>query len=150
MKKVMVIMKLEFMQEAIKMAKKSGQDIPIGAVIVKDGKIIAKAVNEKEKRQNVIYHAEMLAIRRASKKLNNWRLNDCEMYVTLEPCSMCASAILQARIKKLYFGTYNVLNGAFNDRFDMRQVMHYDMDVKGGIMEEECTKIIKNYFESLR
>ena len=94
-------MKLEFMQEAIKMAKKSGKDIPVGAIIVKDGEIIAKAVNQREKRQNAIYHAEMLAIRRACRKVKNWRLTDCEMYVTLEPCPMCASAILQARISKV-------------------------------------------------
>ncbi len=140
----------EFMKEALKLAKKSGKDIPIGAVIVKDGKIIAKAVNEREKKHNVIYHAEMLALEKACKKLKNWRLNDCEIYITLEPCPMCASAILQARIQKIYFGAYDLLNGAFCSKSDMRKIMDYNAEVKGGIMEEECTKILKDYFEGLR
>lgn len=143
-------MKYEFMQKAIETAKKSGNDIPIGAVIVQDNKIIAKAVNEREKRQNVIWHAEMLAIKRACRKLNNWRLNNCEMYVTLEPCPMCASAILQARLKTIYFGTYDLLNGAFGSKSDMRDIMGYNIEVKGGIMEKECTDMIKNYFENMR
>lgn len=143
-------MKPEFMQEAIKKAKKSGEDIPIGAIIVKNGEIISKAVNQREKRQNTIYHAEMLAIKRACKKLKNWRLNDCEMYVTLEPCPMCASAILQARISKVYFGAYDFLNGAFGSKSDMRIIMGYNAEVKGGIMEDECTKLLKNYFERMR
>ncbi len=143
-------MKHEFMLEAIKMAKKSGKDIPIGAVIVKDGKIISKAVNEREKRQNTIYHAEMLAIRRACKKLGNWRLNDCEMYVTIEPCPMCASAILQARLKSVYFGGFDMLNGAFGSKSNMSEIMGYPINIKGGIMEKECSEIITNYFEKLR
>lgn len=143
-------MNINYMKEAIKIAKKSGKDIPIGAVIVKDGKIIAKAVNEREKKQNAIYHAEMLAIKKACKKLENWRLNDCELYVTLEPCPMCASAILQSRIKSVYFGAYDLLNGAFGSKSDMQQIMGYNIEVKGGILEKECTDIIKNYFEKMR
>lgn len=138
------------MQSAVKIAKTSGKDIPVGAVIVKDGEIIAKAVNQREKRQNAIYHAEMLAIRKACRRLKNWRLNDCEMYVTLEPCPMCASAILQARISKIYFGAYDFLNGAFGSKSDMRTIMGYDAEVKGGIMEEECAKLLKDYFEGMR
>ena len=138
------------MLEAIKTAKKSNQDIPIGAVIVKDNKIIAKAVNAREKKQITTLHAEMIAINSACKKLKNWRLNDCEMYVTLEPCPMCASAIVQARISKVYFGAYDLLNGAFGSKVDMRNIMNYSIDVKGGIMEEECQNIIKNYFEGIR
>ena len=143
-------MKLEFMQKAINLAKKSGNDIPIGAVIVKDDKIIAKSVNEREKKQNVLCHAEIIAINHACKKLKNWRLNDCEMYVTLEPCPMCASAILQARISKVYFGAFDLLNGAFGSKSDMRRIMNYNIDVKGGILEEECSYILKSYFEGLR
>ena len=143
-------MKLEFMEEAIKMAKKSGKDIPIGAVIVKDGEIIAKAVNQREKRQNAIYHAEMLAIRRACRKLKNWRLTGCEIYVTLEPCPMCASAILQARIEKIYYGAYDFLNGAMGSKSDMRKTMNYEAKVKGGIMEDKCAKLLHDYFERLR
>ncbi len=143
-------MKLEFMKEAIAIAKTSDKDIPIGAIIVKDGKIIAKAVNRREKNQNTVHHAEILAIEKANKKLKNWRLNGCEMYVTLEPCPMCASAILQARIDKLYFGTPDLLNGAFGSKSDMRIIMGYDIEVKGGILEQECSSILNNYFEGLR
>ena len=92
----------------------------------------------------------MIAINSACKKLKNWRLNDCEMYVTLEPCPMCASAIVQARISKVYFGAYDLLNGAFGSKSDMRDIMSSSISVKGGIMEEECQYIIKNYFEGIR
>ena len=143
-------MKLEYMQIALDIAKKSGKDIPIGALIVQNDKIISKAVNKREKNQNTLHHAEMLAIEGACKKLHNWRLNDCEMYVTLEPCPMCASAILQARISKIYFGAYDLLNGAFCSKSDMRKIMDYNIEVKGGIMEDECSKLLKNYFERLR
>ena len=138
------------MQEAIELANTSDKDIPIAAVIVKDGKIIASAVNEREKEQNAVNHAEIIAIQKANKKLNNWRLNDCEMYVTLEPCPMCASAILQARISKLYFGAYDMLNGAMGSKSDMRKIMNLDIEVKGGIMEDECTKLLHDYFGRLR
>ena len=140
----------DYMKLAIDLAKKSGKDIPVAAIIVKDGKIIAKAVNEREKSQNTINHAEMLAIQRANKKLKNWRLNGCEMYVTLEPCPMCASAILQARISKLYYGASDLLNGAFGSKSDMRKIMGYELEVKSGIMEEESIKMLKDYFERLR
>lgn len=143
-------MNLDYMKTAIELAKTSGKDIPIAAVIVKDGKIISKAVNEREQYQNVVNHAEMIAIQRANKKLKNWRLNDCEMYVTLEPCPMCASAILQSRISKLYYGASDLLNGAFGSKSDMRKIMGYELDVKSGIMEEECIKILQDYFERLR
>ena len=138
------------MQEAVKLANTSDKDIPIAAVIVKDGQIIASAVNEREKEQNAVNHAEIIAIQKANKKLNNWRLNDCEMYVTLEPCPMCASAILQARISKLYFGAYDMLNGAMGSKSDMRKIMNLDIEVKGGIMEDECAKLLHDYFERLR
>ena len=143
-------MNLNYMKLAIELAKTSGKDVPIAAVIVKDGKIISKAVNEREKYQNTVNHAEMIAIQKANKKLKNWRLNDCEMYVTLEPCPMCASAILQARISKLYYGASDLLNGAFGSKSDMRKIMGYDLDVKSGIMEEECIKILQDYFERIR
>ena len=138
------------MQEAIKLANTSDKDIPIAAIIVKNGEIIASAVNEREKEQNAVNHAEIIAIQKANKKLNNWRLNDCEMYVTLEPCPMCASAILQARISKLYFGAYDMLNGAMGSKSDMRKIMNLDIEVKGGIMEDECTKLLHDYFGRLR
>lgn len=143
-------MKPDFMQQAITLAKTTKQDVPIAAIIVKDNKIIAKAVNEREKKRNATLHAEIVAINEASKVLNNWHLDNCEIYVTLEPCPMCASAILQARIKKIYFGAYDYLYGAFGTKCDMRKIMNYSANVKGGILEEECTKILKDYFEEIR
>ena len=144
-------MKPELMLKAIEIAKNSDSDIPIGAVIVKDGEIISFAHNQREKNNIATYHAEILAIQRANEKLKNWRLNNCEMYVTLEPCPMCASAIIQARISKVYFGAYDSLNGALGSKCDMRQIMNYNnLDVIGGIEEENCTKILKEYFSELR
>ena len=143
-------MKPEFMMRAIEIAKNSGNDIPVGAVIVKNGQIIAEAVNEREKTNDATAHAEITAIRRAGQKIDNWRLNNCEMYVTLEPCPMCASAIIQARIQNLYFGAFDIVNGAFGSNTDMKKIMKSSINVKGGIMEEENTQILKNYFKELR
>ena len=97
----------KYMKEALKQAKKAYEkgEIPVGAIIVKNHKIIARAYNEKEYKLDTTKHAEILAIQKASKKLQTWRLTDCDMYVTLEPCSMCAGALIQSRIKKLYIGT---------------------------------------------
>jgi len=143
-------MKLEFMLEALKSAENSGCDIPIGAVIVKDNKIIAKACNESEKMQSSSGHAEMFAIQRAETELQNRRLDGCEMYVTLEPCPMCAAAILYAKIQTVYFGAYDTLYGALGSKIDMREIMKMPLEAKGGIMEEKCSKILKDYFERLR
>ena len=99
-------MKEKFMKEALKEAKKAYNklEVPVGAIIVKDGKIIARAYNQKENKKDTTNHAEILAIKKASKKLESWRLLDCDMYVTLEPCSMCAGALIQSRIRKVYIG----------------------------------------------
>ena len=106
--------KEKFMLEALKQAKKAynKEEIPVGAIIVRDGKIIARAYNRKEEKKDTTQHAEIIAIKKASKKLNAWRLQDCEMYVTLEPCAMCAGALIQARIKKVYIGTMDKKTGA--------------------------------------
>ena len=140
----------EFMVKAVEISKTSGIDIPVGAVIVKDDEIISFAVNERERGQDATKHAEMIAIQRACEVLKKWRLNDCEMYVTLEPCPMCASAILQARINKVYFGAYDLCNGAFGSKSDMRKIMGINIEVLGGILESECSLILKNYFKELR
>ena len=139
-----------FMKIALETAVKSGNDIPIGAVIVKDNEIIAIAHNEKEHLQDVTAHAEILAIRKASQSLNSWRLNDCSLYVTLEPCPMCLWAILQARIKNLYFGTFDTLYGGTSTLPQMLSISNSKLKIKGGIMEEECNKILENYFQSMR
>lgn len=138
------------MKIALETAVKSGNDIPIGAVIVKDNEIIAIAHNEKEHLQDVTAHAEILAIRKASQSLNSWRLNDCSLYVTLEPCPMCLWAILQARIKNLYFGTFDTLYGGTSALPQMLSISNSKLKIKGGIMEEECNKILENYFKSMR
>ena len=109
-----------FMKKAIELAKQVEKDVPVSAVIVKNGEIIAFAQNERELDNDVTSHAEILAIRKAEKVLNNWRLDDCEMYVTLEPCPMCAWAIIQARIKSVYFGSFDKNYGAFGSVFDLR------------------------------
>ena len=119
--------KKRFMKEALKEAKKAYDklEVPVGAIIVKDGKIIAKAHNLKETKFDTTKHAEILAIQKASKKLNSWRLLDCEMYVTLEPCSMCAGALINSRIKKVYIGTSDEKTGAIGSvitKLNMKKV----------------------------
>ena len=143
-------MNLEYMKRAIILAKTVENDIPVGAVIVKDNEIISEGVNEREKRQKTTLHAEILAIERANEKLKNWRLNDCEMYVTLEPCPMCAGAIIQSKIKRLYYGAYDFLNGAMGSKIDITKITSAKIDVKGGIMEDECTRMLKDYFQKIR
>ena len=146
--------KEKFMKEALKEAKKAYNklEVPIGAVIVKDGKIISRAHNLKETKKDTTKHAEILAIEKASKKLQAWRLLDCEMYVTLEPCSMCAGAMINARIKKLYIGALDEKTGAAGSVFNLFEDYKFNHDVKveQGIMKEECEKILKDFFRDLR
>lgn len=143
-------MNIEFMQTAISLAMRSGKDIPVGAVIVREGEIIAQSFNEKEKSNNPVKHAEIIAIEKACEKFKNWRLNGCEMYVTLEPCPMCSWALIQSRISKVYFGSYDSLYGALGSKIDLRTLLGSNLEVKGGILEDECNNIIKTYFEELR
>ncbi len=138
------------MKRAIEYAKLAGKEIPIGAVIVKDGEVISGAFNRKEELNDVTAHAEILAIREASKILGRWRLDDCEMYVTLEPCPMCAWAIINSRIKTVYFGSYDVNYGALGSTTDLRKFAGSKLKVYGGIMETECDKILNEYFNNLR
>lgn len=138
------------MKFAIEEALKSGLDIPVGAVIVKDGKIISSAHNEKEVLSDVTGHAEILAIRRAEQKLKNWRLSDCEMYVTLEPCPMCAWAIVQSGVKSVYFGSFDSNYGALESKLDLRSLANSKLKVYGGIMEEECNQLLNDYFKTMR
>ena len=138
------------MKRAIEFAKKAGSEIPVGAIIVKDGKVSCGAFNMKEELNDVTSHAEILAIREAEKILGRWRLDDCEMYVTLEPCPMCAWAILQSRIKTVYFGSYNSKYGAFGSAIDLNKISDYKTKVYGGIEEEECDKLLKDFFEEIR
>ena len=139
-----------FMAKAIELAKQVEKDVPVSAVIVKNDEIIAFAQNERELDNDVTSHAEILAIRKAEKVLNNWRLDDCEMYVTLEPCPMCAWAILQSRIKTVYFGSFDKNYGAFGSAIDLREHANSKLKVYGGIMEEECDKILEEFFKKIR
>ena len=141
---------IKYMQKAIEIAKMSDKDIPIGAVIVKNNDIISLAHNEKELQQVSTKHAEIIAIEEACKKLNNWRLDECSLYVTLEPCPMCGWAIIQSRIKEVYFGAYDNLYGAFSSKIDLRTTFNSKTLIKGGILEEECNLILKEYFERIR
>lgn len=138
------------MKRAIELANKANGEIPVGALIVKDGEVIAETFNQKEITNDVTAHAEILAIREAEQKLGRWRLDDCEMYVTLEPCPMCAWAIVSSRIKAVYFGSYDNNYGALGSVIDVRKLVNSKMKVYGGIMEEECDKILKEYFKGLR
>lgn len=138
------------MQEAINLAKQSGEDVPVGAIITKNGKIIASAFNEKEKTNDVTAHAEILAIKRAAEKLKNWRLDACELYVTLEPCPMCAWAILQARINAVYFGSYDKQYGALGSALDLRKQTRSSLKVFGGILEKECDNILEDFWQNRR
>ena len=143
----------KFMEAALKEAKKAydKEEVPVGAVIVKDGKVIARAHNLKEIKKDTTKHAEILAIQKASKKLNAWRLTDCEMYVTLEPCSMCAGAIIASRIKKLYIGTMDLKTGACGSVLNLLDYnFNHKVEVEKGIMQKECEYILKDFFKKLR
>ena len=142
-----------FMKEALKEAKKAykKEEIPVGAVIVKDGKIIARGHNLKETKVDTIKHAEVIAIQKAEKNLNSWRLEDCYMYVTLEPCSMCAGAIINSRIKKVYIGTMDEKTGACGSVLNLFEYnFNHKVELETGILKEECRKIIQEFFKSLR
>lgn len=138
------------LMEAEKAIKKG--EAPIGAVVVKDGSIIARGHNEKESKKDPTLHAEITAIRRASKKLGSWRLTNCDLYVTLEPCTMCAGAIIQARIRNLYIGTSDLKTGAAGSVIDVFRVAAFNhrVEVSWGLMEEQCSGILKKFFEGLR
>ena len=142
------------MQEALKEAKKAIKklEVPVGCVIVKDEKIIARAHNQKETKTDTTKHAEIMAIQKASKKLEAWRLLDCEMYVTLEPCSMCAGAIIQARIKKVYIGAMDEKTGACGSVLNLLQdyPFNHKVEIEIGIEKEKCEKELKEFFKQLR
>ena len=141
---------MDFMQEAINIAKNSEKDLPIGAVLVKNGEIISKAHNEKELKKDVTAHAEMLVIQEAQEILGTTILSDCELYVTLEPCPMCSWAILNSRISKVFFGAYDTIYGALGSATDLRKFLNSKTEVIGGIKEEECSTLLKNYFKTIR
>ena len=138
------------MKEAEKAALEG--EVPVGAVIVKDGEIIARGHNQNETLKDPTAHAEVMALRQAGAVLGGWRLPGCEMYVTVEPCSMCAGAIVWARIQKLYIGAMDPKAGACGSVFNIPQepkLNHY-VEIETGIMEQECSRIMKDFFKKLR
>ena len=142
------------MNEAYKEAKKAfaEDEVPVGCVIVKDDRIIARAHNRKEKRNCALYHAEIECIKKATRKLDNWNLKGCDMYVTLEPCMMCTGAIVNSRIDRIFFGCRDPKGGALVSNIDLLQIKninHYPQ-IKGGIMEDECSQILKDFFRNKR
>ena len=149
-----ILEKEKFMKEALKEAKKAYEklEVPVGAIIVRNGKIIARAHNLKETKIDTTKHAEILAIQKASRKLKSWRLLDCEMYVTLEPCSMCAGAIINSRIKKIYIGTLDEKTGAAGSVLNLFEdyTFNHKVEVEKGIMKEECENLLKSFFKMLR
>ena len=146
-------MEEKFMKEALKEAKKAYEknEVPVGAVIVLNDKIVARGHNKRETKKNSLCHAEIIAINKACKKLRNFRLEDCDMYVTLEPCTMCAGAIVQSRIKTLVYGAKDEkygMAGTVSNVFELKS--NHKVYVKGGILAEECSNIIKEFFKKLR
>ena len=145
-------MDIRFMKEALRQADKAFQigETPVGAVIIKDGKIIARGYNRRETKKNALMHAEITAIDRACKKLGGWRLCGCDIYVTLEPCPMCAGAIVQARLDNVFFGAYDKKAGALGSVCDISGMLPHKVNAVGGIMEEEASAVLKLFFEKLR
>jgi tRNA(adenine34) deaminase len=144
----------KYMKAAMLQAKKAYalQEVPIGCVIVRDGKIIARGYNRRNTDKNALAHAEMAAIRRASKKTGDWRLEDCTMYVTLEPCQMCAGAIVQARMQRVVIATMNPKAGCAGSIFNLLQVeaFNHQVEITRGVLEEECSLFLSQFFRELR
>ena len=143
-----------FMKEALSLACEAAAagEVPVGAVIVKDGTIIAKARNRTEERKDPFAHAEMLAMRQALSEVGGWRLTGCDMYVTLEPCAMCAGAIVHARIRNLFIGTKDPKTGACGSIMNITAEPHlnHHPNVETGILQEECSRVLKEFFRQLR
>ena len=147
-------MENKFMRIALEEARLaiSEREMPVGAVVVKDGEVVAKGHNIRNIKHDPTLHAEVVAIRKACDILSDWRLSDCDLYVTLEPCVMCSGAIINSRMRSVYFGAYDVEYGAAGGRIDLFSKAYFgsNIGVYGGIMEEECTAMLKDFFASLR
>ena len=144
----------KYMSLAIKEAKKAYliDEVPVGCVIVLNNKVIAKGHNLREKTHDVTNHAEIVAIRKANKKLNDWQLVDADLYVTIEPCVMCMGAIIQSRIRHVYYGSEDYKGGGTGSSIDVRTAknLNHQVEVTGGLLKEECSQLIKDYFKSKR
>lgn len=146
--------KKDYMLLALKEAQKAYdiEEVPIGAVIIKDNKVISRAYNTRESKRQACNHAEILAIQKACKKIDAWRLENCDMYVTLEPCPMCAGAIINARIKNLYIGAMDSKGGAVGSQLNLLSdyQFNHSVNVYTKIHEQECSVLLKNFFKELR
>ena len=140
------------MKTALKCAEKAAAEgeVPIGAVVVCDGKIIARGYNKRTKRQIATAHAEIEAIEKACKKLKSWRIPECEIYVTLEPCPMCMGAMLNARIKKVYFGAPEAKGRSMTEALANSNLVNHRIEVEGGVMEAECAAVLSSFFSQMR
>jgi len=136
--------------EQAKLACEMGE-VPVGAVVVKDGEVVSAAFNRRETGKNALYHAELCAIGEACEKLGGWRLFECDLYVTLEPCPMCAGAVINARIRRLVFGARDQKAGCFGSVSDFNALsFNHRPEVYGGVLESECSAILKDFFKNLR
>ncbi len=144
----------KYMYEAIKLAKRAARidEVPIGCVIVYDGNIIAKGYNRRNTDKSTLAHAEIMAIRKASKIIGDWRLEDCTLYVTLEPCQMCAGAIVQARIPRVVMGTMNAKAGCAGSVINILQMeqFNHQVEITKGVLADECKEMMQNFFKRLR
>jgi tRNA(adenine34) deaminase len=144
----------KYMKEAIRQAQKAYAigEVPIGCVIVAGDRIVGRGYNRRMTDKNTLSHAELNAIRKASKKLGDWRLDDCEMFITLEPCQMCSGAIVQSRIRKVYIGSMNPKAGCAGSILNLLQVpqFNHQVEMERGILEEECSAMLKQFFRELR
>lgn len=144
----------KYMKAAITQAKKAAalDEVPIGCVIVQDGRIIARGYNRRNTDKNTLAHAELAAIRKASKKTGDWRLEDCTMYVTLEPCQMCAGAIVQSRLKRVVIATMNPKAGCAGSILNLLQMeaFNHQVEITRGVREEECARMLSDFFRKLR
>lgn len=143
----------KYMKAALKLAQKAADEgeVPVGAVVVCEGKIVGRGRNRRETKKNAIHHAEIEAIEKACKKLGGWRLHKCDLYVTLEPCPMCTGAIINARIKTLYYGAKDEKAGSCGTLINLFDLPYnHKPEVISGVMEEECADILKKFFKDLR
>lgn len=144
----------KYMKQAVKLARKAAEigEVPIGCVIEYQGKVIGRGYNRRTTDKNTLAHAEMIAIRKACKKMGDWRLEDCTMYVTLEPCQMCAGAIVQARVKKVVIGCMNPKAGCAGSILNVLQMeeFNHQVEIEQGMLEEECSALLTDFFKALR
>lgn len=143
-----------FMRQAILLAQKAASldEVPVGAVVVQNDKVIARAYNTKNKKKNALLHAEMSVLHKAQKKLGDWHLNDCDLYVTLEPCPMCAGACINTRLRTIYFGAYDEKAGCCGTLYNLPQDTRFNHrpNVVGGVLERECSTLLTHFFKNKR